>query len=338
MPDYRLIRPIINKHRTLVWYVAWTENRRSRRQTTGLTDKVAAEAWMIQFAAIKQAPPAKFTVEDLCAAYLAEREENPSVKYPKAIANSLAHIRRAMGPLTPDLVSRATVRSYVAQRRLTGVVDATISKELRFLRQALKFGVREKWMRPEDEPAIDLPGEGEARERFLTRSEFARLYFHASPFHLRVFLALAISTAARGKHILSLTWDRVDFEAGMVRFRPGESRNKRTVPVPMNDRLRSVLERAYECRGKSGFVVEWKGGRVLSVRKAYERACRLAGLDDAHRHDLRRTAASWAVQDGNPIEVVAQLLGDSVETTRKHYAVFAPDYLRGVVHSIGGGR
>ena len=293
---------------------------------------------MIQFAAIKQAPPATFTVADLCDGYLKEREENPKVKYPKAIANSLRHIKAAMGPLTPDLVSRATVRSYVAQRRKAGVADATISKELRFLRQALKFGVREKWMRPEDEPKFELPGEGEARERFLTREEFARLYFHASPLHLRVFLALAISTAARGKHILALTWDRVDFAAGMVRFRPGESRNKRTVPVPMNDRLRPVLERAYEARGKSGYVVEWKSRRVASVRRAYERACALAGLEDAHRHDLRRTAASWAVQDGHSLEMVAMLLGDSVETTRKHYAVFAPDYLRGVVHSIGGGR
>jgi hypothetical protein len=61
-------------------------------------------------------------------------------------------------------------------------------------------------------------------------------------------------------------------------------------------------------------------------------------LSDAHRHDLRRTAASWAVADGVPIEQVALMLADSVETTRKHYAVFAPDYLRGAVDSIAGGR
>jgi integrase len=49
---------------------------------------------------------------------------------------------------------------------------------------------------------------GRARDRYLSREEFARLWFHASPLHLRVFLALAISTGARGKHILALTWDR----------------------------------------------------------------------------------------------------------------------------------
>jgi integrase len=192
---------------------------------------------------------------------------------------------------------------------------------------------------PGPEPHIEIPGESVPRDRFLTREEFAALYFHASPLHLRTFLALAISTAARGKHILALTWDRVDFAGGFVRYRPANANSKkRTAPIPMNGPLRSVLETAFGARGPSGRVIEWNDRPVLSVRKAYERACRLARLTDAHRHDLRRTAASWAVQDGVPIEEVAQMLGDTVETTRKHYAQFAPDYLRGAVNSIAGRR
>lgn len=180
-------------------------------------------------------------------------------------------------------------------------------------------------------------GEKPIRVR-LSREEFARLWFHASPLHLRVFLALAISTGARGKHILALTWDRVDFEGGMIRYRPGESAIKKTAVVPMNAPLRSILILARKAAGKSGRVVEWNGKPVQSVRRAYERACRLAGLTDAHRHDLRRTAASWALQGGSSFDQVATMLGDSVETTRKHYAVFAPDYLRGAVNNIAGRR
>lgn len=32
------------------------------------------------------------------------------------------------------------------------------------------------------------------------------------------------------------------------------------------------------------------------------------------------------------------MLGDSVEITRKHYAMFSPDYLRGAVDNIAGRR
>lgn len=337
MPDYELKRPVINGRESSVWYVCWSENRRSCRRSTGSTDKVVAKRFLAQYQAAIEAPPETFTVADLCDAYLKGREEDPKVAYPQAIRNALGHIKRHFGDLPPSMISKATVRTYTAQRRRVGMKDSTISKELRFLRQALKYGVNEKWM-PGPEPHVEIPGESVPRDRYLTREEFARLFFHASPFHLRVFLALAISTAARGKHILALTWDRVDFDRGFVRYRPGASANKKTAPIPMNSNLRPILEKAYEARGKSGRVIEWNGKRVLSVRRAYTRACTLAGLSDAHRHDLRRTAASWAAQDGVPIEEIAQMLGDSVEMTRKHYAQFSADYLRGAVDSIARSR
>jgi integrase len=336
MPDYRLDRPVINGKQSEVWYVCWTEARRSRRQSTGATDKVDARRYLARLTALQDAPPERFACSDLCDAYLKDREDDPKVAYPKAIANSLKHIKAHFGDLPPSMISPATVTLYIRQRRRAGVMDSTISKELRFLRQALKYGVRHKWF--EREPEIALPGEGEPRDRYLSREEFARLYFWSSPLHLRVFLALAISTAARGKHVLALTWDRIDFDAGMVRYKPGGSSKKKTAPVPMNGPLRAILTEAQKVAGKSGRVVEWKGKPVKSVRKAYGRACELAGLDDAHRHDLRRTAASWALQGGASFDEVATMLGDSVEITRKHYAMHSPTYLRGAVENIAGKR
>lgn len=335
MPDYRLDQPVINGKRSTKWYVVWSEAGRSRRESTGATDKLAARTYLAEKLAILEAPPERFTVAQLCDAYLKDREEDPRVHYPKAIRNSLNHIKAQFGLLPPSMVNAMGVKAYVAQRRRAGVMDPTISKELRFLRQAFKYGKRHAWLN--DEPEIALPGEGEPRDRYLSREEFARLYFHASPLHLRLFLALAISTAARGKHILTLRWDRVDFETGMVRYAKGASANKKTAPVPMNGPLRSILETAAKVRGPSGYVVEWEGLPVKSVRKAYGRACRLAGLEDAHRHDLRRTAASWALQGGATFDEVATMLGDTVETTRKHYAMFSSDYLKRSVESIAGG-
>jgi integrase len=334
VPDYRLERPVINGKQSSVWYIIWTEGRRSRRISTRTADKVEAQGELQRLQACQAAPPEQFTVADLCNAYLAEREANPKVKYPKAIANSLKHIKREMGALPPSMVSRATIRGYISKRRAS-VKDASISKELRFLRQALKFGVREKWMK--DAPHVEVPGESAPRQRFLTRDEFARIFFHASPLHLRTFLALAIDTLARGKHILALTWDRVDFERGIIWYAPHDpSSNKRTQPAPMSDRLRHQLLRAQEA-ALSDYVIEWNGQRVKSVRKAFESAVSLAGVADAHKHDLRRSGASWAIQDGMSFDAVAVLLGDTVEMTRKTYAVFSPDYLRGVVESISGG-
>jgi len=335
MPGFSLKRPVINGRQSDTWYVVWTHRGRSHRVSTKTTDKVAAGRFLAQFAAIQAAPPERFTIEDLADAYLAEREANPKVRYPKAIANALRHIKRELGALPPSLLSRLTVRSYITARRGDGVMDATIDKELRFLRQALKFGVREGWM--EREPHVETPGGSAPRQRFLSRLEFASIYFHASPLHLRTFLALAICTLARGKHILALTWDRVDFDRGVVWFAPHDPRSKkRTQPAPMNAPLRHALLKAKEA-AETPFVIEWAGKPVKSVRKAYERAVKAAGLVDAHRHDLRRSGASWAIQDGHSFDAVAALLGDSVDMTRRTYAVFSPTYLQGVVDSIATG-
>jgi integrase len=334
VPDYRLERPVINGRQSTVWYIVWTEGRRSRRISARTADKVEAQGELQRLKAHVAAPPERFTVADLCDAYLDDRRANPKIQYPKAIANSLRHIKSELGALPPSMISRATIRGYVAGRRKL-VTDSTIAKELRFLRQALKYGVREKWMA--HEPKIEVPTEAAPRQRFLTREEFARIFFHASPLHLRTFLALAIDTLARGKHILALTWDRVDFERGIIWYRPHDpSSNKRTQSAPMSNRLRRQLEIAQKA-ALTEFVVEWNERPVKSIRKAYERAVERAGVDDAHKHDLRRSGASWAVQDGMSFDAVAALLGDTVEMTRKTYAVFSPAYLRDVVESIAGG-
>lgn len=331
---YSLKRPAINGKRE-VWYVCWTDAGRSNRVSAKTTDKRRAEQFLAQFAAIQAAPPQTFTCKDLSRAYLKERSES-GVKYPKALENCLRHTDAFFGDLPPSMVERLTVRSYIGSRRTHGVKDSTIDKELRIFRQTLKFGVREKWMK--DEPHVATPGAAAPRQRFLSRADFAAIYFWASPLHLRVFLALAISTLARGKAILALTWDRVDFNAGVIWFKPHDPRSKkRAVQMPMNAQLRAVLLKAREA-ALSPYVIEWNARPVKSVRKAYERAVRLAKLSDAHRHDLRRTGASWAVQDGVSFDRVAALLGDSVEMTQKTYAMFSPTYLRGVVDSIATGQ
>lgn len=328
----RLERPTINGRRSDVWYVVWTEGRRSRRLTTKTTDKRDAERFLAQFRAIEAAPPSDITVTVLADAYLAERIES-GVAYPKAIENSLRHIKAYFGDLTPEMITRHGVRAYTLQRRKL-VMDSTIDKELRFLRQALKFGVREKWTT--DEPHIKTPGQSAPRQRFLTRLEFATIYFHASPLHLRLYLALSIDTLARGKHIMGLTWDRIDFERGIIWYAPHSPRSKKRVrPAPMTDRLRTVLMRAKEA-ALTDAVIEWDGEPVLNVRKAWERARRLSGVRDVTKHDLRRTGASWAIQAGESFDRVAALLGDEVEMTKTTYAVFAPKHLRSVVDSISG--
>jgi len=62
------------------------------------------------------------------------------------------------------------------------------------------------------------------------------------------------------------------------------------------------------------------GGHLTAVRKTFDRACREAGIEDFHCHDLRHTFASWLVNQGTPIYEVSALLGHCDVSVTQRYS------------------
>ncbi|MGQ5524874.1 tyrosine-type recombinase/integrase [Chitinimonas sp. PSY-7] len=61
--------------------------------------------------------------------------------------------------------------------------------------------------------------------------------------------------------------------------------------------------------------------------KAFDKACRAAGIENFRFHDLRHTWASWLIQSGVGLAELQELGGwESVEMVRR-YAHLAPDHL-----------
>lgn len=187
---------------------------------------------------------------------------------------------------------------------------------------------------------IATPGGGEARKRFLTREEWSRIWAQAQTAdtapHVRLTALLAIHTAQRMRAVLSLRWEMIDFDRGLVWFPPGLTRYKSNVTVPMTATIRRELEEAREF-ARTDWVIEYQDGPVSTVRQAFNRLCERAKVTDVTLHDLRRTAASWALMAGASFSEVAALLGDDVKVVQKHYAHFSPSHLRSVVDRIEGG-
>jgi integrase len=339
-PNYRLAR------RGNRFYVRWWQDGAWQRVSTGETDKRRATIWLAQFVAGRgtPTPPEQPTVSMILDGYLADRK--PVVLGYGALEVVAKALRRHLGDLQPDHLTKERVRFYTSRRRAEGHMvgpmharrkkptqDGTIIKELVTLRAALKWALGEKWI--VDIPHIAVPRQPPPRERWLTREEADRLLANALAPHVRVFLSLALYTAARAAALLDLTWDRVSLDARLIDFEP-VSGGKRRTPVPIGDKLLPVLKQAREA-ATCHYVVEHGGERVASVKTGTRAAARRAALPGVTPHVLRHTAATWMVMARVPMDEVSRFLGHSdVRVTQRTYAKYSPDYLRSAVDALSG--
>jgi integrase len=238
------------------------------------------------------------------------------------------HFGRFMANDIPEEV----VNSYIALRRSQGRGEGTILVELKTLRAALKFAVQRDLIGKA--PYIRAPSAPPPRDKRLTRAEAQRLIASCSIPHVKLFVILALTTGARLQAILSLTWERIDFEAGMIDMVDPEHTGKRRVLLPMNATARAALTEAHRA-STCDFVIEWGSKRIRDIRDGLNSAARRAGIQAVNPHMLRHSAASWLAEAGTPMPEIARFLGhgDS-RVTERVYARLSPTYMRKTVSAL----
>lgn len=180
-----------------------------------------------------------------------------------------------------------------------------------------------------------LPGVPPPRDRRLTRDEANALLDGCAAPHVRLFVCLALNTAARSGALCGLKWQSVDLERRRISL-GGTTRQKGRAVVPINDTLHAALTEAHTA-ALTPFVIEWAGGPVKSIKRAFRAAVTRAGLSsDVTPHVLRHTAASWMAEAGVPMSEIAAFLGHTdSRITEKVYAKYSPEYLQKAAKALG---
>lgn len=304
------------------WCVVWVEGRRTQRSSLRTADPdEAARRFADWQRSLTRIGP---TVADIMDAYLTEKDTTTA--RPDRLRDAWKALKPFFGSYRPDQIDRPLCRAYTMRRRQMGRKDGTIRKELDILRAGLR------WQNKNCPANFEMPPAPEPRDRHLTREEYRRLVGSCVAPHVKLFVTLALQTAGRAEAILGLTWDRVDFERGLIRLSDGAERRKGRATVPMTETARTVLLAA-QMAARTEFVVEYADRRVLSVKKGFRAACQKAGLQDVTPHVLRHTAAVWMAEAGRPMPEIARFLGHSdSRLTERVYAKFSPEYLR---HAAG---
>jgi integrase len=353
-----------------VWYITWSarvpgsSKSRSQRRSTGARDRKTAEEVMAAFILEKNAVerrdvdmPVSFVLDDYWNNHACR------VESAGRIVAVLQHLKTHFGTLAPNEVTAEVVASYVGKRR-TGAIgrpsgDGTLRRELGVLIAALNFAVRARKLDPGKVPYIALPPDPAPKDRWLERDEAERLraacmqrriYQGVPNLRLRLFVEIALNTAARRGAIEGLKWSQVDMNRGIIDFNPPGRRQtaKRRAKVPISDTLRPWLWKAKDKWPDEEYVL----GKCASIKAAFLRAADDAGLQppripanstpaekEAYRrlrvtpHTCRHTWATWAAQSGVSMDRIAAVLGDTVNTVVKKYVHWSPDYLRDAVNA-----
>lgn len=268
----------------------------------------------------------KVTFEDVTAGLVADYElrGRRSVRRMKGAVAQLAGFFAGRKALH---ITTATLTDYQHWRR-EKAKPATVSYELACLKRGFTLAV-DRGLVPRA-PKFPTLTVSNARQGFFEVSEFEKLCGEL-PDYLAAVARFGYLTGWRWSEIIGLTWDRVDFAAGMVRLDVGTTKNHDGRVFPM-DALPALLALLKGQRGYTDVVetvearrvpfVFHRGGKQLKDSYgAWRSACKRAKLTGKLFHDFRRTAVRNLERAGVSRSVAMRITGHKTEAVYRRYAI-----------------
>ncbi len=359
----------------------WIIRDNGRDVSTGCTaDEIAAAEEKLRDHIVSKCPPKgrarhidDIAIADLLSIYLdaqleklrerfnVDSESENTIPDIRKFKKRIERLNEWWGAKMLGELNGEACRSYAKQRGKKGGAR----RDLEDLRAAIGHHAVEGYHR--GIVKVSLPDKGLPRDKWLTRSETARLIWTCWRYremqkasrrsldyvkvptsrrplrHLARFVLLGIYSGTRAgaiaaaSPIAAIGRSYVDLERGhYYRLKQGRAKtNKRqpTVPIPL--RLLAHLRRWHRMDPEANHFVEYNGRAVSSVKTAFKSAVRLAGLGQGiSPQTLRHTAATWLMQRGADPWQAAGYLGMSLEVLLNTYGHHHPDYLSDAVEKI----
>jgi len=326
-----------------VWWIAYHVRGRKYRESARSTSRRDAEKLLrrrlgeVQVG--RHVPDAeKVTFDDLIGMLEADYRANGRRSLDRA-KRAVVHLRESFGRDRALNITTDRLTTYVADRLEAGAARATIAAELAALRRGFTLAVQAGRLlsRPHF-PRLVLDN---ARQGFVSDSDFEALAA-ALPPAVRAPVQFAFLTGWRlASEVLTLTWDRVDFEAGEVRLYTSKNGKPRVFPFATLPELDALLRERQAARaslpGQITPLVFHRNGRpIRDIRGTWEKACGVANLSGLIPHDLRRSAVRRLERAGVSRSVAMQLTGHKTEAVYRRYAIVAKGDLEAGVAKLAG--
>jgi integrase len=121
----------------------------------------------------------------------------------------------------------------------------------------------------------------------------------------------------RRGEMFKLTWGDIDFKERLITIRAFNTKTMRERQVAITQRLIKVLKPMHKASNRNPEELVFK--IKTSVKTAFNKAKKDAGVPDLRFHDLRHTHATKLVSKHLPLSEVGRMLGHTQANTTYRY-------------------
>jgi integrase len=229
-------------------------------------------------------------------------------------------------------IDPSQIEDYLVTRQNAGISQATANRERALISAIFKFAIRRGYYVGENPcKRVQAYRESPGRLRYLTPDEAEALMEKAAK-HLKGILLCGLHTGGRHSELLSLAWADVDLAQGTIYFDRDKTKSGKQREIPITPELDRALREIHRRRLTGGdardYVFTWGGKRISSIRTAFNKARKDAGLGaDVTPHTLRHTFASWYMMNGGDLYELAKILGHANIKMTERYAKLGRNHI-----------
>ncbi|MFI5344724.1 MAG: tyrosine-type recombinase/integrase [Chlamydiales bacterium] len=317
------------------WYIRYWFDGHERKESigkVGVVTKAVAQARLeerrrqVRLGQLDMLKAKIPTLEDFSVEYLEYQKDVMLKRSWKKDEAHLKNFNKAFGKMKLSEITAKHIDDYKLKRLKEGVKKVTVNRELEILRHL--FFLAKKWKRFYTDNPVSESGLFKVesqRIRVLTYEEEDRLLACVAP-HLLPVINAALLTGMRKGELLTLRWDDVNLDNGLITVRAEISKSKKNRRIPISTSLRGLLLEQKLKTIHSGYVFLTPQGRNYAptnsnaLIRIFTIARKNAHIENFTFHDLRHTAATRMAENGASIVAVKEILGHSdIKTTMKYF-------------------
>lgn len=314
--------------RGAVWWIKYSRNGRTYRESSNSTDKqkaknkLKARLAQITTGTFAGLQTERIRVEELGTDFLRDYRINGRKSLDDVEARWELHLKPFFGVLRAIEVTSELIARYVDARQQEGAKNATINRELAALKRMFRLGMQATPAKVLRIPNFPHLQENNVRKGFLEDDKYRKLVEYCPELWFRSLVECGRTYGWRISELVGMRVRQIDLAQRVIRLEPGTTKNREGREVVMTDAVFKLLSACIEGKKADDAVFTRPSGKaVRDFRDTWAKACKHAGIPGLLFHDLRRTAARNLRRAGIPETIIMKIGGWRTRSVFERYAI-----------------